>query len=191
MTEKVAPEKLEAILKSLDEAIAEGPWEASNFLRIIGKHLQDIRDGLAGHLHHDEDDEEAQRKVAELLNPIDRTGKREVFVSLYTSDGSNLAAWERIIANLPRQMTSRAIYASEEDAASAARSRENRTNEGYLAIYIDEMDILTVSPEKAIFDRRGKPLLGLKDRAIKLENITRFVHENDIYAWRFGRLVKI
>lgn len=123
MKEDYAEEHNEAILKALDYAIQNGPWDKSNFLRSIGNRLIGIRDNFAKKISARS---QAQiRADTHLANRLAlRSGQQEVFVSLYSSDGSNLQSWERIIANLPRQMISRPIYANEEQVQALIKSKE-------------------------------------------------------------------
>ncbi|MGM9452638.1 Dot/Icm secretion system protein IcmQ [Legionella bozemanae] len=179
----------DAILKALDYAIQNGPWDKSNFLRSIGNRLIGIRDNFVKKIN--ERSQEQIRADAHLANRLAlRSGQQEVFVSLYSSDGSNLQSWERIIANLPRQMISRPIYANEEQVQALIKSKENKQNEGYVAIYINETDIIHLSADKTLMDKLGSPLLTLKDRALNVDNITRFVHLSGNYKYSRGRLIK-
>ena len=102
----------------------------------------------------------------------------------------NLQAWERIITNLPKQMLSRPIYALEEDVNNFIKTKENKNNEAYVSFYINPLDILTLATEKMHLDKLGKPLLTLKDNALILENIERFVHVTGEYQFVKGRLIK-
>lgn len=190
MKEQLTDEQNEAILKALNDAIEQGPWEKSNFLKVIGKNLVEIRDGFLSQLGASS---KAQLKAeSHLANRIAlRSGQQEVYVSLYSSDGSNIQSWERIVANLPKQMISRPIYADEEGVKALLKTKENKQNEAYVAIYINQSDILPLPPDKSPVDKLGKVLLSLKDKTLNLENISRFVHITGIYGYDRGRLNKI
>ena len=189
MKDKLSDEQNEAILKALNDAIEKGPWEQSNFLKVIGKNLIEIRDGFLNQLGASS---QAQLKAeSHLANRIAlRSGQQEVYVSLYSTDGINLQSWERIVANLPRQMISRPIYADEEDIKAVLKTKENKQNEAYVAIYINQSDILALSPDKASVDKLGKALLSLKDKTLNLDNISRFVHLSGVYRFANGHLIK-
>lgn len=188
MNDELSEDQFEAILAALDKAISEGPWEESNFLRVIGKNLNEIRDKLASQVVSGQDND---KTAAHLANRIAlRGGQREVFIALYSSTGSTIQSWTHILANLPRQIISRPIYANEHDVKEIIRSKENKLNEAYVSIYINKDDVLTTSMDKTPTDRLGKPLLSLKDRAIRVENINRFVHETGTYIYTGARLVK-
>ena len=46
--------------------------------------------------------------------------QQEIFVSLYSSEGSNIQSWKHVAAEFPRHMISRPIYANEEDISNSA-----------------------------------------------------------------------
>ncbi len=189
MKEILSDQQNEAILNALDEAINNGPWEQSNFLRAIGKNLNDIRENFVSQL--DTRTRQQIKADTHLANRLAlRSGQQEVFVSLYSADGTNLQSWEKIVANLPRQMISRPIYANEEHVRELIKTKENKQNEAYLGIYINQTDIIPLAPDKALSDKLGNVLLTLKDKTLDLENISRFVHITGIYQFDRGRLLK-
>lgn len=184
LTEKQALE----ILHALDEAIEDGPWEQSNFLRVMGKNLRDIRDKYAkllGDLHEVNESGKEQIQQANLL-----PGQCEIFISLYSLDGNNINSWERIIANLPKHVTSRPIYGNEQDVQHMIKSKDNKINEAYITFIIDQADILVLPADKVPRDKFGKSLITLKDRILRLENIKQFVHYSGVYQYTRGRLLK-
>ncbi|RAP35939.1 MULTISPECIES: Dot/Icm secretion system protein IcmQ [Legionella] len=188
MKDSVDDQQSADILKALDEAIETGPWEESNFLRVIGKNLREIRDSYNRSL---ENGKPKNNSNATLLNRVAlRSGQQEVFIALYSSEGNSMQSWERILANLPRQVISRPIYADEENVKFIIKSKENKMNESYISIFINQSDILPLSSDKIPQDKFGKPLLTLKDRSINLENINRFVHYSGTYKYVKGRLIK-
>lgn len=185
MKDTLTAQQAHDILTALDEAIEQGPWEESNFLRVIGKNLRKIRDEYASQLQTDNPAQELKLAQKIALH----SGQQEIFVSLYSSQGSKLAAWERILANLPRQTISRPIYADEKEASQSIRAKENKMNEAYVGIYVNQSDILPVSADRMPLDKLGNPLLSIKDRILELENISRFVHLGEVYNFTKGRLI--
>ncbi|MFT4058656.1 MAG: Dot/Icm secretion system protein IcmQ [Legionella sp.] len=189
MKEILSDQQNEAILKALDEAIKNGPWDQSNFLRAIGKSLNEIRENFITQLGART--QEQLKKDTYFANRMAlRSGQKEVFVSLYSSDGTNLQSWERIITNLPRQMISRPIYGNEEHVKNIIKTKENKQNEAYVGIFINQTDIIFLPPDKALSDKLGNALLTLKDRILNLENISSFVHVSGVYQYARGRLIK-
>jgi intracellular multiplication protein IcmQ len=190
MKNELTKQQSDAILEALDKAIETGPWTESNFLRVIGKNLQEIRDNFATQINAKQNLAKSARETASANQTIQRASQQEVFIALYSFEGNNLQSWERILANLPRQIISRPIYAEEEGVKNLIKSKENKINEAYVAVYIDQTDILKVHEDKIAFDKFGKPLMNLKDRTLNVENITRFVHMSGTYSFIKGRLVK-
>lgn len=181
-------EQIDILIKTLNEAIENGPWEDSNFLRVVGKNLREIRDNFIRQVGLN-----PEEKARSALNALQRNlhnDQQLVFVSLYSSEGQNLQSWERIIANLQRQIISRPIYAEEADIENLIKSKEKKINEAYVAIFINQGDLLILPPDKTPQDKLGRPLITLKDKAINLDNITRFVHLSGVYTYLKGRLVK-
>ena len=188
--DELTKEQADAVLRALDDAIAQGPWVKSNFLKLIGKNLKDNRDEFASHIGSL--DTIKADTAARLLDSKERhRNQKKVCVALYSSNGKNLQSWEWIVTNLPRQMISRPIYAEEADVKAIIKTKENTVNEAYVIIYIDENDILHVNDDKIPLDKLGKSRLLLKDGALKLSNITSFVHQSDTYEFSQGRLVKV
>ncbi len=189
MKDKLSDEQNEAVLKALNDAIENGPWDKSNFLRIIGKNLIEIRDDFVKQLGARS--QQQLKAESHLANRIAlRSGQQEVYISLYSYDGSNIHSWERIVTNLPKQMISRPIYANEDDVKAIIKTKENKQNEAYVAIYINQSDILSLSPDKSLVDKLGKVLLSLKDKSLNLDNISRFIHVSGAYRYSNGRLIK-
>lgn len=189
MKDELTKEQTDAILKALDEAVQQGPWDASSFLRVIGKSLLEIRDGFAQRV--DNCAKQKSNGVSSRINQMAlRHGQQKVYIVLYSFDGSNIKSWERIVANLPRQMISRPVYSQEDDAVAIIKTKEHKSNEAYVVIYIDSNDILPMPTDKIPLDKLGKPLLTLKDRSLKLDNIDCFVHQSGVYHYSQGRLVQ-
>jgi intracellular multiplication protein IcmQ len=185
----LSDEQVNGILDALQGMLKHGSWGGSAILRALGKKLQSIHDKF-------ESDVEAGRQAtldAEQgpVKHMPSDTQQEVFVALYSSDGTNLSVWERLLSNLPRQSVSRPVYAHEEDVKRAIRSATNRLNEGYVSIYVDRTSMLSMPAEKIPKDKLGTELLTLKDNALKLNQLKRFVHMNNVYTYAQGRLKKI
>jgi intracellular multiplication protein IcmQ len=152
--------------------------------------LQDIRDNFAKLIGQGKDLSELTNNALSASQEALRASQQQIFIALYSSEGSNLQSWERILANLPRQLISRPIYTDEESVQSLIRSKENKVNEAYVVAYISQADILNLAAEKIPIDKFGKSLLSIKDRSLSLDNVTRFVHLSGTYRYLKGRLVK-
>ncbi len=189
MKDQLSENQTAAVLKALDDAIQEGPWDESNFLKVIGKNLREIRDQFAMEIGLQAQEEE-RTAAGFAKQSVLRRGQQEIFIVLYSSEGSSLFSWERILANLPKQMISRPIYALEQHVIDIIKTKDNKINEAYVSMNISENDILEMGPDKISLDKLGKPLLALKNKSLNLESINRFVHESGTYRFNHGRLVK-
>jgi intracellular multiplication protein IcmQ len=190
MNNKLTDEQIASARAALNEALAQGPWSSSNFLTLIGKKLQQIRDDFE-HSVADIDPSQTGRAL-DLANEclLKRSEMTKIYVSLYATDGSNVQTWERIVTNLPKQMISRPVYANEEDIVTAIRNKANPLNEAYVSMYVNPKDILVQDSDKISMDKLGKPLLALKDKAINLDNLETLTHLTGVYDFKQGRLVK-
>lgn len=188
MKEKLTENQAKAILKALDDAIQQGPWDESNFLRVIGKNLREIRKKFSEQIN--ELSIPAGKDIFQTSPAALKAGEQEVFIGLYSNEGNNLQAWERILSNLSRQVVSRPIYANEKDIIYFIKEKENKVNEAYVVARINQEDILELPVDKIPRDKFGKPLILLKDRALLLENIVRFTHLSTHYDYLKGRLIK-
>lgn len=180
-------EQIAAIKKAFDNTLTDSVWQESNFLRAMKKRLEHIREEFL--LEVGDKDKDRIETSSNLANRVAlRAGQQEIFISLYTSNGGQLTAWEKIIVNLPRQLISRPVYAGEKEVIDRIKSKANPENEAYICAYIDKSDIKDLPEDKIPHDRLNKPLLTIKDKALSLENITRFVHSTGTYQYVDGRL---
>jgi intracellular multiplication protein IcmQ len=190
MKDELSDLQTNAILQALNDAIEQGPWDESNFLRAIGKNLREIRDGFSNQVNATEINQ--SKMIAQFAKKTAlRSGQQEIFIALYSSEGTKLQSWERILINLPKQMISRPIYADEADVRAIIRTKENKHNEAFVSMYINHSDVLQLPPDKIPRDKLGKPLLTLKDKSLALDNIHQFVSAMGTYQYIHGRLVKI
>ncbi len=186
---ELTKEQVDEILKILDDLVSEAGWDASMFLRVMNKSLIALRNDFAAkaeavyHLQNTNVSSHLANRVAL------RSGQQEVYISLYSADGGNMQSWERIVLNLPKHMISRPIYASEEDINQMIRHKDNKINEAYVSVCINQTDILSLG-DKTPYDKLGKALMTLKDRSVLLANINRFVHSSGVYFLEHGRLIK-
>lgn len=182
--------KAKKTLEALDDALISGPWDESGFVIMIAKKLRLIRDDLAAKIAKQEEGELSSPEYLAHRAHLSASHKL-VYVSLYSLDGVELNSWERILANLQRQIVSRPVYAAEEDVQNIIKTKEKKINEAYVAFYVSEPDILQLSPDKTPLDKLGKQMLVLRDNAINLENIDYFVHLSGKYRYVRGRLIKL
>ena len=183
----VSKEQASAALQILDRLITDSEWNESSFYRAMGNKLRDIRDNLSNSISCKADNEQL---ASHMVNRIAlRSGQQEIFVGLYSTDGTNFKTWERIIANLPGQMISRPIYAQESQVQEIIKTKEKPENEAYVSIYVNQNSFLTVSEDKVPVDKLGQTMLILKNNSINLDSIHVFVNMLKRYQYLKGRLV--
>lgn len=166
------------ILKELDELLADGPWEHNLFFKGIAKKLKDARDRFVDELGLE------QKTTATLPeeNPIN-SDYQEVYISLYQAEGTNIAKWQTVVNSLAGFNITRPIYKNEQDVKAAIRAKSFQQNDAYIALRVPKDYVLTPFNTSAT-DRNGFELVVLKEGTMKLENITRFVHQSGEYDFR-------
>jgi intracellular multiplication protein IcmQ len=177
-------------LNALDKAIASGSWDETNFILIIGRKLREMRDDVYKKIQQaDEDSDFSGRSLSSQL-AMEKSLK-EVFIGLYSIDGTQTISWELIIVNLPRQIVSRPVYASEDEIISIIKTKEKKINEAYVSVYVKAEDILIIGDDKIAKDKLGQKILVLKDNALNIDNINYFAHISGKYRYSRGKLIKL
>jgi len=176
------------ILKALDGAIDKGPWEHNLFFKGIGKKLRDARDKFKEELGLDE-------LTADLLTQnhskqIDNQ-TTEVYISLYQAEGSSISKWTTVVNSLAGYNLTRPVYRNETDIQAAIRSKEQQQNDAYVAVRVRNIDIMKPALDMQPTDKLGHELLILREGAVHLENISRFVHKTGQYQFRNKLLSKV
>lgn len=166
------------VLKELDELLADGPWEHNLFFKGIGKKLKDARDHFVAELG-------LEQKTVATPTEQDQTNSdyQEVYVSLYQAEGANIAKWQTVVNSLAGFNITRPIYKNESDIKNAIRAKSFQQNDAYIAMRVPKDYVLTPFNTPAT-DRNGFELVVLKEGTMKLENITRFVHQSGEYEFR-------
>jgi len=180
------------LIRELDDLIITGNWDGSLLYQAIGKKLRGFSEELKKELNI-EPSESVPVTPTEMMDIVkQKSGLVEIYISVYCTEGRNIAKWELVLSNLLRQIVSRPIYKREKDIKDVIHAKENSINDAYLIAYVTEMDILKPSfRDKAILDRFGHELVRLKENALKPENLTKLVHQTGEYSYRKGVLIKL
>lgn len=167
------------LIAVLDELLGVGDWQASLFLRTAGKQIQNLR-------------EQAQKLLAEVAGGIvaprigqetkAKDGYIRVYISLYQAEGNDNQKWYRTLKSLADYSLSRPVYLEEQQVRAMIRTKENTHKEAYVAVFIQEKDIIHLPGGRMATDRLGHELLTLKAGAVKTENIIEFVHDDKHYV---------
>jgi intracellular multiplication protein IcmQ len=182
--------KAKQTLQALNEVLIAKSWDESSLITMIHKKLSVMRDDIATKIAKAEEGETGSPEYLAHRAHLS-TSHKLVYISLYSVEGVSLDSWERIIANLQRQIVSRPVYANEEDVQNIIKTKEKKINEAYVSFYVNQLDVLELHADKIPLDKLGKPMLVLKDKAIDLENIEYFFHLSGKYRYSRGRLSKV
>ena len=168
------------ILKTLDEAIANGPWDYNLFFKGIGKKLMDARERFVRELGLEVI---PVKKVPKLRTRVPNCSPESMFPD--QAEGANISKWQTVINTLAGYNLTRPVYKSEIDIQEAIRFKEFKQNDAYVAVKIRKDDILKLT-EKPPVDRYGHELLVLREGAVQQENISRLCTSvvNMIFATR-------
>lgn len=179
----------QAILQALDEAIEEGPWDATVFFQAIRNKLIEIRNQFEKETGLTEENVSSASRATLFGNMAKRHGMVEVFILLYNADGNSIPKWENLLRSISSQIVSRPVYRLEADAKSALRAATNRMNEAYVSVFIQEDEILPSQLARAPHDRHGHEILSVKEGAIQCENIDQFIHSSGQYDFKNNKLI--
>lgn len=171
----------------LDELLEKDYWQDSLFLQAAEKEIRDLRAKIA-----------ADPQLAELLGEQSQV-KQQVnftpndslyaYIALYQADGSNFDKWSQVLSAIGSLSISRPIYRYEHDIKTCMRAIDKKQNHGYAAILLKAEDILSNlnNPPR---DKNGYELLMVKEKAMRPENISSFVHVTGQYAFENGTLIR-
>jgi intracellular multiplication protein IcmQ len=174
-------ETAEKVYKALQQAVEQGPWQATTLLKAVGKELKSLQDRFQALLVTQD-----PPSSATSTKPCTTT---EVFISLYQAQGENLSTWQNLLTNLSKLWFNRPVYQKESDARTFLNRNSRTLQHAYVAITVNLEDILEIHDNHSV-DRLGLPLITLKETAVKPENIIKFVHGSGEYKWLHNFLVK-
>ena len=179
---RVAYEKLLAKLK---KSLTEKDWDVSLFFRGMGKRVQNLHDKLTILLAEDATVRDPKTKVDQKA----RENCRLIYLSVYQTDGNNLRKWATVLASVQKLSIGRPAYEKESAARAVVRAKAQQQREGYIAVWVNNEDVLPAWGGKVTQDRFGHDLLTLREGAILPENIDYFQHTTGQYYLADGQLV--
>jgi intracellular multiplication protein IcmQ len=172
------------LIEIFDELLVAGDWEASLFLRAMGKQVRDLREKALQLLVSATGS--AAYSTSNVLE--EKAGHIKVFISVYQTEGNNLQKWHKTLKSLSDHSISRPVYREETHVQEMIRSKTDKQREAYVKILIKEGDVLATNT-KITTDRLGNELIVLKPHTVKLENIIEFVHCQNRYRYLDDQLV--
>jgi len=177
------------LLKGLDKAIQQGPWQKGTLFQNMGKRLRHLREKLIDAMDEEPTHQQTTTSTSITQHHASKDPNYQaIYISLYNTDGNSLTKWEKIIAALNTSNTTRPIYQNEADLHMILRSKSNKTNDGYAIVYVLKTNILTSPADNQPQDKFEHPLLHLKPNAISPNNIAKFIHKSRHYLVKNGKL---
>lgn len=180
---------LKSVIVSCESLLKAGDWENSLFLRSQAKRIQTIKNEAEDELKF------LQQKKAEKKAGFGQVAlqesEREVYISLFQSDGYNLDKWAMQLRSLSRYVVGRPVYDKEEDIQKRIRLRASPVSEAYVVVGVKKADIKEDTFDIPVQDQYGHTLLQLSDAAVERGEIIAFVHQGIRYRLVEGSLVKV
>lgn len=106
-----------------------------------------------------------------------------VYVYLFNAQGAILKNWENLL--LPKALidhsVNRPIYVDRQDIEEMLRAKQNKTQHAYLIIAIKKQNVLQTEQNKELKDQYGFPLLRIKQGALDMAKIKKFIHNEHEY----------
>lgn len=167
------------LIKSLDDLLAAGDWDATLFLKANKKRLEELRSRAQAVLDQMVVSESSSKQTVREV-PL---GYKMVYISLFQSESNNLIKWQSAIRGLERYSVSRPVYAEEEHVRTLIRNKADPTREAYVVAFVKETDIVKPYLGKKVQDRFGHELVTLREQAIDLRNLIEFIHDGKHYHY--------
>lgn len=189
MSPMLNDEQTQTIFSALEDMAKSVVWQQSTFLRSIGKqvlHLQTQFQELI--TRSTQVTPNRYTKMTSAMSAALSDKKVSIYIALYSTKGTDFNTWLHILNNLPANLVSRPIYATEKEARAAVRAKPNPDNEAYLCVEIGESHIVTLPQDKTPLDKLKQPLIVIKGQPIAAQYTGVFVHKGVRYKFIEGHL---
>jgi len=160
----------EEVVQHIDRCLHDANWEVSLFFKGLAGQFRDLQTKLQQGL--DQVKNHGTEKLSLDLTP---PNMRKVFVLLYLTDGNNLKKWVSLLSNLSTISIGRPVYQNEQQIQSLIRSKPDARFDAYVAVYVNEKEVIEPLGKIIPKDKLGNELLTLREGAIKPQYIIEFV----------------
>jgi len=172
----------------VDKLLQLEKWKANDLLQAAGQQLKKVREQLPDWEQKKKPDLKEARAVALAAQHSNMT---QVFISLYQADGYNMKKWAALLEMMKDLAASRPIYQAEQDVRTVIRTKEQKQNEGYAAVYVSPKLVLAGGASgQALQDKSGYKLAFVKEGALLPEHMLYFEHISGRYTLQDGVLVR-
>ncbi len=162
------------LLGLIEKCLNNADWSISLFFQGIGNRIRAMRDKIRQCLAETDEDflsPEAPKAISQA-----REGMTLVYVSLYQADGLNLRKWATLLDSITKLSIGRPVYLKQSAIEAVIRAKPEPRRDAYVAIYVNDDDI--IEPLGGIHpkDRMGNQLLTIREGKVLANNISHFVH---------------
>jgi hypothetical protein len=175
---KIQQQKLIEIVRQTieqDNALRE-KYDVKNKFRFIPERLNALAAQLETHLQVTI--QEAEQRQGITIE----SDEKIVYVYLFNAHGNLIHSWQNML--IPKVFyeysVNRPIYAEKDDIESMIKAKSNRTQHGYLAIAIKELDILKV--DEVSKDAYGNVIFKIREGSLRFDRVVSFVHNGIEYV---------
>lgn len=182
------------LLAAFDESISSNIWQESVLLRAILTKLKELREKLGSELTIYDEKHGSTFNLEQSGDTFNEDSNLQpVYIHLYNLDGDNLRKWEKLLMNIDKQVSTRAVYSHQQDILEVMRSNksQNKKNEAYIVAQLNKQDILQNNNGPTSCDKLGHALVTIKDRAINIDKIKYFYHVSGDYYLLNGKLIPL
>ncbi len=173
----------EAIIKAVDEILAQGDWDESLFIRNCLRPLKEIREQAENIIKTERAN--ASVKRPSFITSHKQVAYEKVYIVLFQSRGYELKQWELQLRSIESHLVGRPVYRKEAEAQTAIRLKNAPDQEAYIEVDIDEKKIQSDLTRE---DRFGHALISLAHNAVNPAHILSFVHAGKRYDFLDGKL---
>lgn len=173
----------EAIVKAVDDILAQDNWEDSLFLRNCLRPLKEIREEAKMIIKTEKARTNTKRPAFVLGNM--KVTYEKVYIALFQSRGYELKQWELQLRSIQSHLVGRPVYRKEEEVQAAIRLKNAPDQEAYIEV---EVDAKKIQSDLTRQDHYGHALLSLAHDAVNPNHIRSFVHAGKRYDFQEGKL---
>ena len=160
----------------------------------IGDSYRSIANRFKSLLNYIEENADvSEADLAELASQHGAVQEDEqyVYVYLFNMQGRILSRWISMLSprSLAEYSVNRPVYEEEQEVEAYIRSRPNDDAHAYLVMKVNKTDVMHYQDQSNHRDSTGQPLLKLKERSLKPENLVAFVYKGDRYKLINGQLM--
>ncbi|MAH61228.1 MAG: hypothetical protein CMF42_02950 [Legionellales bacterium] len=161
-------------------------WQMSNVMKVYYKRYLKVLE-KSRELYEAGQEYISQKVDVKVMK--NRPGYTKLYVVLYQVEGDNLLRWEIVLKSISTVSSGRPVF-DDEAAARQATTTNANPKTGYVAIWVDDMNIIQQPDEMALKDMNGNKIITIKQNALSTSNILYFVHGlNVTYDYTNNKLI--